>query len=147
MKKAQLPTCEVSELGFFKVCEFYKITSGVQALIDLQLCIINVMSPCFGIGSIRWHHEVIYDCCYTSSRTSNTATRFEISISSFKITLSLRNFFNSSTDIDLPFTSTDAYFLTQFRIESADGPYSLNNSSGRQPALTIYTMEFLKYSS
>ena len=113
----------------------------------LGLGIIDVMLTDFGIGSIRWHHEVIYDCCYTSSRTSNTATRFEISISSFKITLSLRNFFNSSTDIDLPFTSTDAYFLTQFRIESADGPYSLNNSSGRQPALTIYTMEFLKYSS
>lgn len=50
MKKAQLPTCEVSELGFFKVCEMAKITSGVQALIDLQLCITCVMLTPFGIG-------------------------------------------------------------------------------------------------
>lgn len=51
MKKAQLPTCEVSELGFFKVCEIAKITSGVQALIDLQLCITCVMLTAFGIGN------------------------------------------------------------------------------------------------
>ncbi len=55
MKKAQLPTCEVSELGFFKVCEFAKITRGDQALIDLQLGIIDVMLTPFGIGIIRRH--------------------------------------------------------------------------------------------
>lgn len=52
MKKAQLPTCEVSELGFFKVCEMAKITSGVQALIDLQLCITCVMLTSFGIAAM-----------------------------------------------------------------------------------------------
>lgn len=50
MKKARFRTCEVSESGFFKVCEFPKITSGVQALIDLQLCITFVMLTPFGIG-------------------------------------------------------------------------------------------------
>lgn len=52
MKKARFPTCEVSESGFFKVCEFPEITSGVQTLIDLQLRIIDVMSTPFGISSL-----------------------------------------------------------------------------------------------
>jgi len=56
VKKAQLPTCEVSELGFFKVCEMAKITSGVQALIDLQLCIIDVMLTPFDIDLLYSVH-------------------------------------------------------------------------------------------
>ncbi|MFH7309035.1 hypothetical protein [Weissella paramesenteroides] len=39
------------------------------------------------------------------------------------------------------------YVSDELPIESVEGPYSLDNSSGRRPALTISTMDFLKSSS